>query len=295
MTAVTAYAAEGDLEDYLAEAAEASYAGQRATWCTYVGKTEFSIVSVEHAGSLLMVESAGSSQVLGGGRASDNGTGNGLALSDWSSVDVADRYEVAAVSLELRLGRDVVVVTIDEDDALRARIWFDESTGAALGSEVYGGNADLFRVSWLIDFDPNPRRIYTMMGNETSTYDVVVAARADFLPTAVHQYQLVDTYAGPEDSIHAFYSDGLFSFSVFVLDGEGATGPFVEADTMNLGSGSYRWILTPTDLWVQWSGGGKTYVLIGDLPPDHLEEVLGQLPTPARRNIFSRLWNGIFG
>nr|MDJ0962322.1 hypothetical protein [Acidimicrobiia bacterium] len=70
------HAAEGDLEDYLADAAEASYAGQRATWCTYAGKTEFSIVSIEHAGSMLMVESAGSSQVLGGGRASDNSTGN---------------------------------------------------------------------------------------------------------------------------------------------------------------------------------------------------------------------------
>ena len=134
-----------------------------------------------------------------------------------------------------------------------------------------------------------------MGGDETSTYDVVVTTTADALPGAVDQYQLVDTYAGPEDSVHAFYSDGLFSFSVFVLDGEGATGPFVEAETMDLASGSYRWILTPTDLWVQWSGGGKTYVLIGDLPPDHLAEVLGQLPAPSRRNIFSRLWNGIFG
>ncbi len=295
LTSTIAYADDADLERYLAEAAEASYAGQQATWCTYAGKTEFSIVSIEHAGSLLMVESAGSSQMLGGGRASANGAGNGIALSDWSSTDLATRYEMAAADLELRLGRDVVVVTVNEDGDVRARIWFDETTGAALGSEVYGDAGDLFRVSWLIDFDPNPRRIYTMMGDATSTYDVVVAAEAETLPSTVEEYDLVDTYSGPEDSVHAFYSDGLFSFSVFVIEGEGATGPFVEADTMNLSSGSYRWILTPTDLWVQWSGGGQTYVLVGDLPPDHLEEVLAELPSPSRRNIFSRLWNGIFG
>lgn len=288
-------AGAAELEDYLAEASDASYAGQQATWCSYGGKTEFSIVSVEHAGSLVMVEAAGSSQVLGGGRASANGTGNGLALSDWSSVAVADRYETGPAETEVRLGRDVVVVTVNEEDEVRARIWFDDATGAALGSEIYDGDGELFRLSWLIDFDPNPRRIYTMLPDETSTYDVVFSADAEELPVNVFGYEHVDTYAGPSDSVHAFYSDGLFSFSVFVIGGEGATGPFVEADTMKLDSGSYRWILAPSEMWVQWSGGGMTYVLVGDLPPDHLEEVLGELPSPSRGNILSRLWNGIFG
>ncbi len=284
-----------ELEDHLTEASEASYAGQQATWCSYGGKTEFSIVSVEHAGSLVMVESAGSSQVLGGGRASANGAGNGLALSDWSSVPVADRYQSGAAETEVRLGRDVVVITVNEDNEVRARIWFDDATGAALGSEVYDGEGELFRLSWLIDFDPNPRRIYTMLRDETSTYDVVVSADAEELPAEIAGYRHLDTYVGPSDSVHAFYSDGLFSFSVFVIGGEGATGPFVDADTMKFDSGAYRWILTPSELWVQWSGAGMTYVLVGDLPPDHLEEVLAELPSPSRGNILSRLWNGIFG
>jgi hypothetical protein len=147
----------------------------------------------------------------------------------------------------------------------------------------------------MLDFDPNPRRIYTVLNGGASTYDVVVGADADALAADVAGYERVDTYAGPSDSVHAFYSDGLFSFSVFLIEGEGATGPFVEADTMETDSGTYRWILTPSDLWVQWSGGGLTYVLAGDLPPDHLEEVLAELPAPARGNIFSRIWSGIFG
>jgi hypothetical protein len=288
-------AAADDLEDLLAEAAEADYAGQQATWCSYGGKTEFSVVTVEHSGSLMMVEAAGSSQVLGGGKTSAVGDENGMALSDWSSVAVADRYKTAATFSEVRLGRDVTVVEVHEDGQVRARIWFDESTGAALGSEIYDDGGALFRLSWMLDFDPNPRRIYTVLNGGASTYDVVVGADADALAADVAGYEQVDTYAGPSDSVHAFYSDGLFSFSVFLIEGEGATGPFVEADIMETDSGTYRWILTPSDLWVQWSGGGLTYVLVGDLPPDHLEEVLAELPAPARGNIFSRIWSGIFG
>jgi negative regulator of sigma E activity len=283
-----------ELEDYLSEAAEASYAGQQATWSSFLGKTEFAIVSVEQAGSMTMVETGDSSQVLGGGRTIADGSGNGLALSDWSSVAVATRYETVSAEPDERIGREVMVVTVNEDDATRVRIWFDEATGAPLISEVYDGDGELFRFSWMLDFDSNPRRIYTAITGD-STYDVVVASDADSLPGTVSAYQKVDTYAGPDDSVHVFYSDGLFSFSVFVLEGEGATGPFVEADTMKLGSGSYRWILTPSDMWVQWSGGGLTYVLVGDLPPDHLEEVLAELPAPAQGNLLSRIWGGIFG
>jgi len=282
-----------ELDDYIDRSADASYAGQQATWCTFSGETEFFIVSVENAGSVLMVEAAGSSQMLSEGRVSTDGSG--VALADWSSAEMADRYVSGGVVAEVRLGREVAVLTINEDGQLRARIWFDEETGATLGSEVYGAGEELYRLTWMIDFNPNPRRIYTALGEQESTYDVVVRADAGSAPQSLAGYELVDTYAGPDGSVHAFYSDGLFSFSLFVISGEGASGPFVDAETMTVDSGSYRWILTPSDLWVQWSGDGQTYVLAGDLPPDHLEVVLSGLPSPSRGNILSRIWNGLFG
>lgn len=292
LVAPVAIAAE--LDDYLAEAADASYAGERAVWSSFAGETEFSVVSVEQAGSTVMVESGGSSQVVGDGKVAGVGSsGNGVALADWSSVPPADRYETTSVRSDVRLGRDAVVITVEEAGETRARFWFDEETGAALGSEVYDGQGELFRLSWMLDFDANPRRIYTVLG--ASAYDLVVTADAGDLPATVAGYTRVDTYRGPNDSIHAFYSDGLFSFSVFLIDGEGVTGPFVDADEMSVGSGTYRWILTASELWVQWSGSGKTYVLVGDLPPDHLETVLQELPAPDGGNFLSRIWKGIFG
>jgi hypothetical protein len=188
-----------------------------------------------------------------------------------------------------------VVVTVEESDTVRARIWFDDQTGAALGSEVYDGDGELFRLSWLLDFDPNPRKIYTMMRESGVGYDVVVPAEAGSLADGVAGYVRVDSYAGPDDSLHAFYTDGLFSYSVFVIEGDIAAGPFVGADLMRVDGAEYRWLLTPSDLWVQWSGEGLTYVLVGDLPPDHLEQVLREMPRPSSGNLFARLWRGLFG
>lgn len=296
LLATTQVAGADELDDYLHEAGEAIFAGRQATWCSFGGHTEFSVVSIEHAGSLVMVESGGSSQVVGGGRNAVHGESNvGVAISDWSSVSSTGRYSVSAVVAEQRLGRDVVVVTVDEGDEPRAQILFDEETGAALGSEVYDGNGELFRLSWMLDFDPNPRKIYTMMGDSGSVYDVVVAADSLNLPDSIAGYVRVDTYAGPDESLHAFYADGLFSFSVFIIEGQVTTSPFVGADVMESGGGEYPWLLTPSDVWVQWTSDGFTYVLVGDLPPDHLEQVLRDLPRPGQRNILSRIWRGLFG
>jgi len=35
--------------------------------------------------------------------------------------------------------------------------------------------------------------------------------------------------------------------------------------------------------------------LVGDLPPDHLEEVLAFLPRPGMDGWMQRLWNRLFG
>ncbi len=285
-----------ELEDYLTEAGEASFAGRQATLCNYGDRSEFSVVTVEHAGALVMVEDAGSSQMVGGGRYSVAGdAAAGIALSDWSSGNTADRYVTASADPETRLGRDVVVVTVEEDEAVRARLWFDDETGAALGSEVYDGSGELYRLSWMLDFDPNPRKIFTMMRDQGSTYDVVVAADAGDLADTVAGYMRVDSYAGPDESVHAFYTDGLFSFSIFLIDGQFEAESFSDAGVMRVDGAQYRWLLTPSDLWLHWVGDGETYVLVGDLPPDHLEGVLRELPLPSQGNIFSRIWQGLFG
>ena len=59
--------------------------------------------------------------------------------------------------------------------------------------------------------------------------------------------------------------------------------------------GEYLQMVTPSEVWVAWRHDGSTFLLVGDLPPDHIVRVLSELPQPEGANLLSRLWRGLFG
>jgi hypothetical protein len=115
------------------------------------------------------------------------------------------------------------------------------------------------------------------------------------LPGSLAGYRRADAYAGPEGAVQAFYSDGLFSFSVFESHRTATPEAFRSATAFEVGGKLYRRIVTPTVTWVQWHAPDESYVLVGDLPPDHLVEVLRGLPEPGDRGLLVRLWRRLFG
>jgi hypothetical protein len=54
-------------------------------------------------------------------------------------------------------------------------------------------------------------------------------------------------------------------------------------------------VVTPSQVWVFWNAPDRSYVLVGDLPPDHLVTALGGLPQPGERGLMVRLWRRLFG
>jgi hypothetical protein len=190
-----------------------------------------------------------------------------------------------------RQGREVQAVEIREGSLTRARMVIDIASGAPLITEVFDGTGQRFRYSALYEFSPWSQGTTTPAD---PVFDVSVAAEGE--PTSeVAGYVRADTYASPDDSLHSFYSDGLFSFSLFQFDGGAAVGEEGELTTFTSGGRDYERRITATEVYVTWQSSGSTYVLVGDLPPDHLEDVLDELPRPRRRGIFSRLWSGLFG
>ena len=70
---------------------------------------------------------------------------------------------------------------------------------------------------------------------------------------------------------------------------------FDGATELEVDGRTYRRMVTPTSLWVHWNAPDRSYVLVGDLPPDHLLEVLERLPAPGERGLLVRLWRRLFG
>lgn len=290
VVASVAPALADDFGDLMESAAEADFAGRQIVATFLDGETAFEIIDVEHAGSMMMADES----MIGAGKLS-GGDGGAVAVSSWNVSQMSDRYEVGSSSSARRLNREATAIEILEDGKVRMRLVFDEATGAPLVTEVYDGGGGLFRLSSMLEINKNPGRLYSAQGHYADEFEVLVPTKRHSLPRDAAGYNLADAYAGPDDSVQGFYSDGLFSFSLFLVEGSANSSRFSDAATMELEGLKYKRLVNPGEIWVTWRAGGDTYVLVGDLPPDHLEEVLDGLPKPGRRNLLGRLWSGLFG
>ena len=282
-------AAFDTLEDYLAEAESAEYSGRRIVITSWQGDSEIGTFDVTHAGDVTM---SNQTQVSSGKVAAENAA---VAVLDWSRSALAERYTVVEVGPVERLGRPAHALDVFENGVLRASIVFDDVTGAALLTEMYDGDGERFRFSAMLEFDDRPNLVYSQIGTAGRDYDLMIPVADSTLPSQAAGYTRIDSYSGEDAWLQAFYSDGLFSFSVFEAAGSISLHQFDEAGTFTAGDDDYALLVRPTEVWVTWQADGETYVLVGDLPPDHLEDILEVLPGPDHPGLFKRLWRGLFG
>jgi len=283
-----------DLEQYLKEASGADYAGTQIVVTVYQGKTTAGVVSVAHAGEMLLLSER---TVVGDGKVSGAAEGTGsIVISDWNRLGVTGRYTTGEPENVRHLGRKARSIAVMEGELLRAQIVFDAETNAPLATQVFNTDGSAFRQSWMFQFDPTPSRgVYERSSDDGGEYTVMLKANAGTSPGEVVGYRLGDRYSGPDDVVQSFYSDGLFSFSLFEIEGAPQLSRFDDAVVTSFGGAKYDVLVTPAQMWVRWTTPGTTYVLVGDLPPDHLRDVLAELPRPRKRNLLSRLWRGLFG
>lgn len=284
-----------ELGELLTQAAEADYSGRQIIVTFLDGETALEIVEVEHAGSMMMVDSNGTQSLLGAGKLTESDSG-GLTVSSWNTtVEMSDRYSVGPTESLRRLDRQATAIDIYENGLLRMRRVFDDETGTPLVTEVYGGDGRLFRLTSMLEIDRLPLTLYSGTYHDDGEYEVLLPTTRHDLRKEAAGYELADVYSGPDDSLQGFYSDGLFSFSLFQIEGAATSDRFEDAVAIEIADRRYDRLVNPGEMWVTWRSAGSTYILVGDLPPDHLERVLDELPKPGARNLFSRLWRGLFG
>lgn len=279
------------LEDYLSEADDAEYSGRRMVMTSWEGMSEVGVYDVTHTGDVTLLD-AGQTQVSSGKVAGEN---TAIAVLDWSRIPLADRYTVVEVGSVKRLGRSAQAIDVYENDTLRAAIVFDDATGAPMLTQMYDGAGDLYRYSTMLEFDDQPNLVYADIGTTGREYDVMLPVGDAPLPSSVSGYTRTDAYQGADDWLQTFYSDGLFSFSVFEAEGAITLNQFSDAGTFEVDGVDYALLVRPAEVWVTWRTSDATFVLVGDLPPDHLEQVLEELPDPEQPGFLRRVWRGLFG
>jgi len=291
--APAAYA--GDIEHVLTSARDATYNATRITKSVWGGQIEITNQLVEHWSGGELVRTNSSWSVYGNGRMVTTGdTPQGLAFLTAKTTPDIERYEIGNVSDITHMRRAAQRIEIMEGDLKRAVLIVDKLSGAVLYSETYNGQGRIFRTMVLGDF--KPYRMYPETEEMASVpVQVIMHSESENLPDELAGYKIVDVFPGPGGSEQGFYSDGLFGFSLFAISKRTAISGFDDSKPLVTRSGVYQMIPTAQDVRIRWADGNRTFVLVGDVPPDHVEEILGALPPPGSASMLSIWWHKIFG
>jgi hypothetical protein len=286
--------ADDDLSDYLEDADAATYSGRRLVGTNWDGIEKMSVMDVQHTDGLTMVGPSSDFAMMGHGRFREGSSGVAIDYDALSDAVVSHTYSLTRSGTQLRAGRPVHVIDIYEGTLLRMKMTVDTATGAPLETEVFDGDGDLFRYSTMVEFSP---MIDEMAGYvDDGDYAMLLPLDEAQLPAQIWRYELIDAYSAQGEAEQGFYSDGLFQHSLFTIPGpidlESMTR---DGETWTVEGFDYLRVVTPVEVWVLWNTPDTTYALVGDLPPDHLSEVLAALPRPGQRNWFARLWEKLFG
>lgn len=283
--------AADELETLLETAHVAEFSGRQLVMTEWNDVAALETFDIQQSGGVALVTGAGGEVYVGRGRVLSRL--ESAAVDNYSQPMVDGRYEAVDLVDVTYLGRAAKQLDVYEDDVLRVSVVFDVETGAAMTTEVFSDDGDRFRTAYMMSFSPRISLPLPLVGKLQGEFEVLLPEAPDrFFPASAGGYLRADYYVAEDDTAHAFYSDGLFSFSVFRVDGTVTMGDLDDLQFEREGT-QYSVRVSATDLTVVWQADGNTFVLIGDLPPDHLEAALDELPHDS--GLLSRLWRGLFG
>ncbi|HSM01227.1 MAG TPA: hypothetical protein VK960_02140 [Acidimicrobiia bacterium] len=289
--------ADESLEELLESSGAGEFHGVGVVMCTWGRDSAAATYQVERSRGMSMVHGPDRDLMLSGSLVAMGSGAEWYALevAEWSSWALSDRYTLGEPRAVTRLGRPATEVVIFEEGRPRARLVIDDESTIPLVTEILDGEGRVFRLASLVEFAVGPGAEHREMPDEYRRRTVMESVPATSrLPADTTGYRLVDAYEAPGGS-QSYYSDGLFSFSVFEA-GRGQTpAEFEQATRFGVDGKVYRRVVTPTNVWVHWNSRDHSYVLVGDLPPDHLIAVLQTLPEPGDPAFFVRLWRRLFG
>ena len=287
-----------DLDELLEESRSASYSAEQLIACSTPDGTRDALIELEQRGG----------EVRYGGKSESgpqvwSGYGGWVVQTEGSVVDSAavandqsveaessdpDTYTVEESEEMSYLGRTSSRYLLLDGDVPRAELVVDMETGVLLMVTTFDADGQPYCERRFVAFDP-----------EAPEWDISepgpgeeLAVISTSLPEHIGDFTLLDAYVDDAGLTFGYYSDGFFSFAVFestveiVLDGG--------ADHVLEGH-RYLRQYSPGQVTYTWPVQGGGMALIGDLPPDMHDQVLGELPTPYDAGFFRKLWRNLFG
>ncbi|NND13539.1 MAG: hypothetical protein HKO10_06220 [Acidimicrobiia bacterium] len=274
-----------ELAELFRSANEAEFSGRQLSITFADEGTVTDIRHVAQSHGMAMAETDKGATMAGFGVLYDDDK-TAMASPDSVQMAFSDRYEVSIEATDRG-----IEATIHEGEPIRARFVFDAVSGALEMTEVFS-DGELFRLQMFI---PDPELTAMPPMDDMAEPDMMVEVASPRLP-ALEGYQSGAEFEADPGGVHRFYTDGLFRFSVFAFPGETSiTGMDSVYDARYSGRDGYYRSYGPSMTTVTWQSSEEMFIVTGNLPPDHLANVVSQLPRPEEKNWLARMWSRLFG
>ncbi len=283
------------LERSAAAPSEVAYTGiRKVSWISSAGQSSVTL-AVEHA-----PDQGTSFAVTGGQGGHDGGSGTFITRSDAPSDGAAgaqpidlllDAYDVSIVGPSYVDGRSATVVAASRDGVTAAQFWIDDQTGLLLKRELWE-DGQRIRVSTLSRLQTHGRGFMSHLPPELEA-PAATRMSTQLAPTLTDQgwacplqlpgdFQLTFLHHldGQGDVVHAAYSDGLSTVSVFEESGQLDTSALAGYRHVVSG-GSSLWVQGGLPTVVLWQADGMVYTLLTDAPMSVAAELVAALPHRA--------------
>lgn len=286
-----------DMDEYLRRSGEADFYGRQSVACATPDGVRDAVLEVRQSDGILTVRKSiegnpsvtvsdvGTSVIAADGTVTTRiiGAREGERTHDY--VVTSERV----VTFERRVSTEL---TVERDGVARARLTFDDETGALVRSETLNADGSSYCEIALSQFTPRADAIFSAsVPTDADPSTLEPSDPTEDLPAEVAGFDRIDTYELRPGQIVAYYTDGLFSFTLLrserPLETEGL-------DTFESARGVYRRAFGPNQALYVWTSGDTGYAMLGDQPLDLQEAVLALLPAPMRYGFWARIWRMLF-
>jgi MucB/RseB family protein len=283
-----------------------AYSGtRRVTWFGSAGEASVSL-EVEHA------PGQGTTFAVAGDP--DSSAGRFIAANESTSTSglggqpvelLIDSYDVAIAGHESVAGRPATVISAARDGETTAKFWVDDASGMLLRREMYD-DGRLVRSSDLLSLQTAHRGFISHLPPEleapattplSTAFATTLTDKGWACPQALpgdFTLILLHRLDDRRDVMHAAYSDGLSTVSVFEQRGHLDTSTLGGFDEIS-SDGVAVWVNEGLPTVVVWQSGDTVYTVLTDAPPSTTAQLVAALPhqLPPGSSSTSRLGRGL--
>jgi hypothetical protein len=284
------------LEELLERGRQAAYTAEQVISCATPDGFRGVLTKIRQSGSALSISSpmeAGSELSTGAGGWAlhrDGGVVEEASLVGPGRVVESD-YMVEEMGPQWFMGREATGFRLIREGLARAELVLDDDTGAIVRMVSFDDQGQQYCQRRFVTFDETDPELPLPEPLSEGGMTLVEDEETD-LPESIAGFTLLDRYLDLGGIHLAYYSDGLFSFALF----EAPTRVELPEGVGVLFDGfKYSRIFGAGQVTYVWEVKGRGMALVGDLPPDLHQEVLGALPRPVDLGFLQRVWRNLFG